>query len=473
MCRMILIVVALLVGCDTSTRRRDGSSPDAHRQMDLSVDMMPNGDGSIDAEVPLDSGVRPDAAGPTTQTTPETECDGEDNDDDGSIDEGATNVCGGCGGLPPEGCQLWTINFSQVGQTPLNTNRLVSMSANVVGISFFETMNAQCQSTRFRLIATPEQHLGVVSVTNDDTTLVLRPSFDPDMQRMSYTPDAESENGAEFVVDDGAQLNVESTGSEDFAALDVRTTMPALPELEDSNALEDLVRFMRNETDVVPDLRWSEDEDLNTELKLYVGASKLVFRRVSFYQAIEHLVFEATLADDGRFSLPDEFVGSGLSGSSMWAYLRRQATQRFVFGPHALNLVAAKRVEARQGGGQALGDTPPFQITYPSPNDRSIDETEPFAVRWSDLPDGPGPLRVTLSYRDSDIGQQTVLECVVADPSLGEMVFPDDVLADLPRGPGEFKQITLRWGTEELLLPQPDQGYLSRAISVVLNLTEQ
>ena len=71
--------------------------------MDLTVDMMPNDDGSIDAEVPVDSGVRPDAAGPMTQTTPETECDGsEDNDDDGSIDEGATNVCGGCGGLPPE-----------------------------------------------------------------------------------------------------------------------------------------------------------------------------------------------------------------------------------------------------------------------------------------------------------------------------------------------------------------------------------
>ena len=249
--------------------------------------------------------------------------------------------------------------------------------------------------------------------------------------------------------------------------------MPPAPELVDSNALEDVVRFMRNETDVVPDLRWSEDEDSGTQLKLYVGASKLVFRRVSFYQAIEHLVLDATLADDGRFTLPVEFVGAGLTSSSMWAYLRRQSAQRFVFGPHALNLVAAQRVEARQGGGQALSDAPPFQITYPSPNERSIDETEPFAVRWSNLPDGPGPLRVTLSYRDSEISQQTVLECVVSDPALGEMVFPDDVLADLPRGPGEFKQITLRWGTEELLLPQPDQGYLSRAISVVLNLTEQ
>ena len=77
------------------------------------------------------------------------------------------------------------------------------MSANVVGLSFFETMNAQCQSTRFRLTATPGQHLGVISVSTDDTTLVLRPNFDPDMQRTSYTPDAESDNEAEFVVDDG------------------------------------------------------------------------------------------------------------------------------------------------------------------------------------------------------------------------------------------------------------------------------
>ena len=122
----------------------------------------------------------------------------------------------------------------------------------------------------------------------------------------------------------GTQLNVESTGSEDFAAFDVTTTMPALPELEDSNTLRTSSASCGNETDVVPDLRWSEDEDLNTELKLYVGASKLVLERVSFYQAIVSTSCWVTLADDGQFSLPDEFVGVGLSGSSMWAYLRRQ-----------------------------------------------------------------------------------------------------------------------------------------------------
>ena len=106
---------------------------------------------------------------------------------------------------------------------------------------------------RFRT-TTPEQHLGVISVSNDDTTLVLRPSFDPDMQRISYTPDSGSQNVAEFGLIDGTPLSVESTGSENYAAFDLSTTMPTMPQLENSNALEDLVQFMRNETDVVPEL---------------------------------------------------------------------------------------------------------------------------------------------------------------------------------------------------------------------------
>ena len=75
--------------------------------------MMNDDSGSVDAEPLLDSAISDDASTPIVRTTPEAECDGQDNDNDGSIDEGATNVCGGCGGLPPEGCQLWSINFSQ------------------------------------------------------------------------------------------------------------------------------------------------------------------------------------------------------------------------------------------------------------------------------------------------------------------------------------------------------------------------
>ena len=125
--RMFLILVALMGGCDTSSRERDGSSADVQPSIDAAVDMMNDDSGSVDAEPLLDSAISADASTPIVRTTPEAECDGQDNDNDGSIDEGATNVCGGCGGLPPEGCQLWNINFSQAAETTLNVNRLVSL----------------------------------------------------------------------------------------------------------------------------------------------------------------------------------------------------------------------------------------------------------------------------------------------------------------------------------------------------------
>ena len=79
---------------------------------------------------------------------------------------------------------------------------------------------------------------------------------------------------------------------------------------------------------------------------------------------------------------------------------------------------------------------------------------------------------MSLSYRDTDIGQQTLVGCDVIDPTLNELILPEDMAADIPTQPGQFRQITLRWTTSEQSLPGPEQGQLSKAISVFLNFTQ-
>ena len=242
---------------------------------------------------------------------------------------------------------------------------------------------------------------------------------------------------AELGLNDGTPLSVESTGSENYAAFDLSTTMPAMPQLENSSALEDLVQFMRNETDVVPELRWSAGDDLDTELKLYVGASKVVFRRVSFYQAIEHLIVDATLLDDGRFRLPGAFIGAGLTGSSMGLiYAVSLPSDSFSDPMHS---TSSQHNESRYGKvAPTLGDTPPFKSHTPALTiGASTTQVHRYAGQtylMDPVPQGHSELS---RFRNRPT---TILECVVSDPTLGEMVFPDDVLADLPLGPGDLNK---------------------------------
>ena len=36
----------------------------------------------------------------------------------------------GCGGLPPGGCQLWSVNLTQATENPVNTSRLIGLANN-------------------------------------------------------------------------------------------------------------------------------------------------------------------------------------------------------------------------------------------------------------------------------------------------------------------------------------------------------
>ncbi|MBV70459.1 MAG: hypothetical protein CMH52_03835 [Myxococcales bacterium] len=458
-------------GCDGTVRDREPGTVDGGQARLDAARYDTNVDGRVllDADV-IDAGL--DSGGPDQGRTVSAEnlCDGLDDDSDGFVDEGATNACGGCGGLPPGGCQLWSINLTQTADKNLNTGRLVGLAARIVGVSFVEVPNGTCRLTRLTLTESADENLGVISVINQDQTLVLRPNFDPNSERVFYAPDDEMAVTIEFEADSDIQVN--ATGGQRIPAFEDEVTMPHAIQLESDESLDAIADFMTNTEMEPPTIRWQRRDTSDSRLRLYVGGSKVVFRRVAFYQAIEHLVLDAAVVDDGELTLPQGVSGQGLEGSSLWVYLLRQMNRRLTFGPHAVLLSAGQRIETRKAGGTDLRERPPFQIVSPNPNTREVDTSQPLPIRWTELPDGPGPLQMSLSYRDTELGQQTLVECDVIDPSLGEFILPEEMAADIPTEPGQFRQVTLRWITAEQALPAPDQGRLSKAVSVFLNFTQ-
>ena len=95
------------------------------------------------------------------------------------------------------------------------------------------------------------------------------------------------------------------------------------------------------------------------------------------------------------------------------------------FGPHAVSIQAGSRYEARGRGGMANGEMPPFQIQNPNPNTRDFTPGDPLPIRWSELPEGNASLVVMLSYRDTEIGVQTIVSCTAVDPHLGELIYQE------------------------------------------------
>ena len=53
---------------------------------------------------------RCDAVPLPSKPSPEVECNALDDDDDGLVDEGVANLCGGCGPIRETGCQFWRVN---------------------------------------------------------------------------------------------------------------------------------------------------------------------------------------------------------------------------------------------------------------------------------------------------------------------------------------------------------------------------
>ena len=121
-------------------------------------------------------------------------------------------------------------------------------------------------------------------------------------------------------------------------------------------------------------------------------------------------------------------------------------------------------------GAEPMADEPPFQITSPDPNAPNVVPGDPIEVNWSQLPEGTGPLEVRLNIRNPQINEQQVMVCTATDAQLGMLTIPGDRTAILSSAADSVNQLSLYWRIMDQGVPEPDVGYFTRAMSVILKL---
>ncbi len=468
--RMLFLALALaLAGCDDGGRTRDNpDEPDASAPPDAAA---PDGDGARppDSGPPTDAAV-PDAAldgappDPDAAPVPEL-CDGDDDDGDGRIDEGVANICGGCGGLPPEGCQSWRVQLlrDEAGET--DTNRVIGLSAGILAVSERRLEGADCEFIRVPA-QHPDAHLGLVNVDAPEVTLNQVPDYDEQSgaHRYGNSPDL----GRIRLYGDGDPLTVRAGGGRLVGAF--RETLDAPAGLAGVSG-EDLAPFAaraRGEGDGPATLRWTPAADGGGELRLFIGGSVGLFNR-NVYRAIRHYQLDGVLQDDGELSLPPELF-TPVPQSAVWVHLTRQARLQKPLGPHGVEILAGQRVETRMSGALDLDTTAPFDILAPSPNERRVTPGEPLEIRWSDPPAGTGPLVVTLTLVDGTNLEVRQLSCTVDDPAAGRLVLPGDATEAWPMGQGDLRQLSISYALADAPLPPPDRGSLTQSVTLLLRL---
>jgi hypothetical protein len=468
-----LALVLVIAGCDDGGRTRDTpDDPDASVTPDAAA---PGADGATPP--PDDGGVAPDgsqpdaaadAAPPDPDAAPIPEvCDGDDDDGDGQIDEGVANICGGCGGLPPEGCQSWRVQLlrDEAGET--DTNRVIGLSAGILAVSERRIEGADCEFIRVPA-QHPDAHLGLVNVDAPAAMLNQVPTYDEQSgsHRYANSPDL----GRIRLYGDGDPLTVRAGGGRLVGPF--RETLDAPAGLagvtgEDLTALSERVR---GEGEGPATLRWTPAPEAAQagELRLFIGGSVGLFNR-NVYRAIRHYQLDGTLQDDGELTLPPEFF-TPVPQSAVWVHLTRQRRLQKPFGPHGVEIVAGQRVEKRQSGALDLDTTAPFDILAPSPNERRVTPGEPLEIRWSAPPAGTGPLVVTLTLADNTNLEARQLSCTVDDPASGRLVLPGDATESWPMGQDDLRQLSVSYTIADTPLPAPDRGSLTQSVTLLLRL---
>ena len=461
--QLLFLGVLATVGCVDSAGGRDRDVPPT----DAGVPTP--GEDAVAAE---DDAGADSAPAPTDATPPEPDaapipeaCNGEDEDGDGRVDEGVANACGGCGGIPPGGCQAWSINLVQDGEALLDPSRVVFRAANILGTSTFAVDNGQCDQIRIATTADPDGHLGEVAITAVLDALALSPGTHPATGAPTYDTDPPS--SPLRLHQSGDVVTVSATGGRAVAPFETALTAPETLSAVDAASLDPWIAAARGEgADAPLNLSWVAGSG---DLRLYVGGSKQVFGLTPFYRAIEHYLLDIALDDDGELSLPGDLFGEGSPNSSVWAYLSRTRSQQLPLDQHAVALEIGQRVERRASGGAEEADSPPFQIVNPSPNERVVQAGFPLPVRWSALPPGVGPLTVQLLFRNEAIEEQHVISCTVEDPVLGALEIPAEIMAAWPEDAG-FRQLSLRWPLFTQPVAGEDEGGLSRSLTMILRL---
>lgn len=466
--RILLVSLAstALWACDEDTpRSRVDAAPDAAPVDSGEVDAAPDaalpGDAAVEDAAPPDA-LPPDAAPPEPEV-----CNGQDEDGDGSIDEGVANICGGCGGLPAEGCQAWGISLIANSEGRLNPDAAVGLQGAAIGFSERDIEGATC--TLLRQPAThPDAHLGQVSITTPRAMLNLGPVFDANRGGHRYFNNPET--GPLLVHGPGDAVDVRAGGGLLVGAFELSSTAPAaLLNVQGLDRTADLARALADDGPV--ELTWDPAPEAESgDIRLFVGGSAPVSTNI-YYRSIRHYQLEARLADDGTLSLPAGFFGGGVAETAIWARIDRSRTVRLPLGPHSVELVVGRREQVQAGGRlDPVQDAPPFQITEPSPNVRDIEPGQPLRVTWGALPPGEGPLSVILTTFDSEVGEARQITCVVEDPSAGALELPADFTEVWPQGESDLRQLGLRWDLSTQTLPEPDRGTLTQSITVLLRL---
>lgn len=484
---VLLFCVALAAtaaGCDDEPRTRadlgggpgDGPSMfdaalDAERDAipgdampgDAMPDAMP--DALPDAAVDDSGFIGPDLGIPMPE-----QCNGIDDDQDGSTDEGIANVCGGCGGIPPEGCQAWRINLVQDPDGTLIAFRTVGLQAQVLGYSERMIDGAACEVLRLAEAPDPDAHLGVVDIDASLATLHLVPRFDERLATITYDNSPELARTPLHTGNETIEIRTGGGALVGPFDLDLQTPPPLAG--VDEGALRTLLEAARGEGDDGPlRLTWQTTRPTREQsVRVFIGGSKPVFGPSNLYRGIEFYQLDAQVRDDGEFTLDPTWLSPGLPESSVWVYALREVTRRLPIGQHAVEAVAGQRFELRATGAAAppVDAVAPFAIVEPSPNTPEYTPGEPLTVRWDALPEGEGPLEVTLSYRDPLAAEQVQIGCLVEAPAAGLLVLPAEFTEGLPAD--DFAQLSLRWTLTSQVLAAPDAGRATRAVSMILRL---
>jgi hypothetical protein len=480
----LTVVVALLsLACDDEGRTRDRGTPeidaapatDAGALEDAGAGGPDTGPGEPDATMSGDAGDAPvDAAPPSpdAEPPPPEVCDGDDDDGDGRIDEGVSNTCGGCGGLPPEGCQSWRINLTRDDNGEVDTRGVVSLQTGAIGFSERVVDNGVCEFVRLPA-QHPDAHLGVVDVESDIAMARLLPTYDPDFGAHRYAADDGPRRRTLFRP--GDTVEVRAGGGRSVGRFELSATAPPAIGGLAAEELMPVVLLARGETEGDVELAWDpepgtgEPESGDTTLRFFVGGSLPIFTRGP-YRAITSYSLDARLEDDGSFTLPGALFGQGVAESAIQVRLTRSVEQRELLGSHSVDLAVTEQVRVVLGGALDRDEPAPYAIEAPHPDDRTVVPGQPLPVRWSVWEAAEGPLTVTLTLTDLAALEVRQVRCRVDDPALGELIIPADVTEGWPSGEGDERLLSLGWEASRSDLPAPDRGQLRRLVTLLLRL---
>ena len=456
-------------GGDDRTKPADASRDSALADAGL-VDAEQVDAGLVDAEqvdAASDDGALVDATRPDAALPPEI-CNGEDDDEDGDIDEGVSNLCGGCGGIPPGGCQSWRVEFIQGEDGEATLAGVVGLRGSALGQSERDIDGARCEFVRVPFTV-PDAHVGAVRIETPFRTLNLEVEWDALRGRHRYAdPNAPA---AGHVFDHGDLIAVEAAGGRDVAAFEIQGAgAPRLDGVDETDMVA-IGRLLRGERDEPVALTWIPSPmPLRGETtRLFVGGSVSIFNR-NVYRAVRHYQMDALIADDGALTLDRAVFEAPVPMSSIWVHMDRSVERRLALTAHSISVEARQRVEGRIPGATGQDDPAPFDIIEPPPDVRVVDPGAQLPVRWSPLPDGTGPLVVTLLARDAAAAESRLWNCEVDDPDGGELILPGDFTEGWPRGEDDLRQVSLRWTLDAHRLPPPDQGVLEHNVTVLLLL---